>query len=114
ELIIGCNYGQDKDKRPGVQMIWDVKANKVVASIPGIGGTDMMEADLGLGLYYTASAGNAGGGALGVIDAKTHTLIQKIPTKDRAHSVAVNPKNHHVYVPEGINGCGCIRVFAPS
>ena len=114
ELFIGCNYGQDKDKRPGVQMIWDVKANKVVATIPGIGGTDMAEADLGLGLYYTASAGNAGGGVLGVIDAKTRTVIQKIPTKDRAHSVAINPKNHHVYVPEGINGCGCIRVFAPS
>jgi DNA-binding beta-propeller fold protein YncE len=115
ELIIGCNFGQTKDKRPPVQMVFDVKANKVTTTIAGIGGTDMSGADPGLGLYYTASAGNGEGSALGVIDAKTHTLIQKIPTAGRAHSVAVNTKNHHVYVPEGATGggCGCIRVFAP-
>jgi hypothetical protein len=115
ELIIGCNYGQTKDKRPPVQMIFDVKANKVTETIPGIGGTDMSGADPGLGLYYTASAGNGEGSALGVIDAKTHKLIQKIPTAGRAHSVAVNTKTHHVYVPDGAagGGCGCIRVFAP-
>jgi DNA-binding beta-propeller fold protein YncE len=114
ELIIGCNYGQTKDKRPPVQMIFDVKAGKVTETIPGIGGTDMSGADPGLGLYYTASAGNGEGSALGVIDAKTHKLIQKIPTAGRAHSVAVNTKTHHVYVPEAeMGGCGCIRVFAP-
>jgi DNA-binding beta-propeller fold protein YncE len=75
----------------------------------------MAEADVGAGMYYTASAGNGEGSALGVIDIKTHKLIQKIPTGGRAHSVAVNPKNHHVYVPEASvqGGCGCIRVFAP-
>jgi hypothetical protein len=115
ELVIGCNYGQTKDKRPPVQMIFDVKSLKVTETIPGIGGTDMTGADVGLGLYYTASAGNGEGSALGVIDAKTHKLIQKIPTAGRAHSVAVNTKTHHVYVPEGAagGGCGCIRVFAP-
>jgi len=113
ELIIGCNYGQTKDKRPPVQMIFDVKTLKVTETIPGIGGSDMSGADVGLGLYYTASAGNGEGSALGVIDAKTHKLIQKIPTAGRAHSVAVNTKTHHVYVPEGMGGCGCIRVFAP-
>jgi hypothetical protein len=116
EFILGCNFGQTKDKKPPVQMIWNIKLHKVTAVIPGIGGTDMAEADLGLGLYYTASAGNGEGAALGVIDAKTHKLIQKIPTAGRAHSVAVNQKNHHVYVPESalLGGCGCIRVFAPS
>jgi DNA-binding beta-propeller fold protein YncE len=96
-------------------MIFDVKANKVTATIEGIGGTDMAEADVGAGMYYTASAGNSEGSALGVIDIKTHKLIQKIPTGGRAHSVAVNPKSHHVYVPEASTqgGCGCIRVFAP-
>jgi hypothetical protein len=115
ELVIGCNYGQTKDKRPPVQMIFDVKTNKVTETIPGIGGTDMTGADPGVGLYYTASAGNGEGSALGVIDAKTHKLIQKIPSAGRAHSVAVNTKTHHVYLPEGAagGGCGCIRVFAP-
>lgn len=116
ELIIGCNYGQTKDKRPAVQVIFDLKAQKVTHVIQGIGGTDMAEADVALGMYYTASAGNGEGSALGVIDAKTHQLIQKIPTSGRAHSVAINPKTHHVYVPESAaaGGCGCIRIFAPS
>jgi len=116
ELILGCNYGQTKDKMPAVQMTFDVKTKKVTHVIEGIGGTDMAEADVGLGLYYTASAGNRDGAALGVIDAKTHKLIQKIATNGRAHSVAVNPKTHHVYVPESAaaGGCGCIRVFAPG
>ncbi|HLH98710.1 MAG TPA: hypothetical protein VKW08_26670 [Xanthobacteraceae bacterium] len=115
EIMIGCNYGQTKDKRPPVQMIFDVKQNKITETMPGIGGTDMTGADAGLGLYYSAASGNGEGSALGVFDAKTHKLIQKIPTAGRAHSVAVNTKNHHVYVPEGTEGggCGCIRVFAP-
>lgn len=97
-------------------MIFDVKTNKVTATIPGIGGTDMAEADVKLGLYYTASAGNAEGSGLGVIDAKAYMLIQKIPTAGRAHSVAVNPKNHHVYVPEAQTqgGCGCIRICSDA
>jgi hypothetical protein len=73
ELIIGCNYGQAKDKRPPVQMVFDVKTGKVTQTITGIGGTDM-----------SGSAGNGEGSALGVIDAKTYKLIQKIPTAGRA------------------------------
>src|SRR5258708_9748501 len=53
ELIIGCNYGQAKDKRPAVQMIFDVKLNKITAIIPGIGGTDMAGADLALPPPFT-------------------------------------------------------------
>ena len=35
ELIIGCNYGQTKDKRPPVQMTFDVKTSKVTADHSG-------------------------------------------------------------------------------
>src|ERR1700693_2376925 len=61
ELIIGCNYGQTKDKRPPVQMIFDIKANKVTATIPGIGGTDMTGGGTGLGPFSNAPRGKREG-----------------------------------------------------
>ena len=115
ELMIGCNFGTIKDGMRAQQAIFNVETGKVTY-IPGAGGTDETAADNVLGRYYSAAARNKDPGPIvAVIDAKTHTIIQKIPTKGQAHSIAVNPKNHHVFVPEsGSNGgCGCIRVFAP-
>jgi hypothetical protein len=58
---------------------------------------------------------------LGIIDAKTQTLEQVIPTVNQApgsaHSVAVNPHNNHALVPLPANNVfpaclnGCIAVF---
>jgi hypothetical protein len=115
ELMLGCNFGTAKDGMTAQQAVFNVKTGKVIY-IPGAGGTDETAADDVLGQYYSAAAGNKDPGpVVAVIDAKTHTIIQKIPTKDRAHSITVNPKNHQVFVPESSadGGCGCIRVFAP-
>jgi DNA-binding beta-propeller fold protein YncE len=52
---------------------------------------------------------------LGVIDAATNKLVQKIAIKGgNPHSVAVNDNDGHVFVPVGIadGGCGCIQVYA--
>jgi DNA-binding beta-propeller fold protein YncE len=57
------------------------------------------------------------GPVLGVIDAKTNKLVQKIDiTGGSPHSVAVNETNGHVYLPVGKpnGGCGCIQVYALS
>ena len=130
DLFIGCNFGTDADGMPPQQVIFNVKTGKAIYA-PGAGGTDETAADNGLGLYYSAATGMKGGPILAVFDAKTHKLIQSIPTKGRAHSVAVDPNNHHVFLPEsgyvqalvapgqapppGLqNGCGCIRIFAPE
>jgi hypothetical protein len=58
---------------------------------------------------------------LGVIDAKSQTLIQVIPTVNKApgsaHSVAVNPHNDLAFVPLPANNVfpsclnGCVAVF---
>jgi DNA-binding beta-propeller fold protein YncE len=65
--------------------------------------------------YYTASRGMPGGPVLGVIDAKTNKLVQKVALKGgNPHSVAVNDKNGYVFVPVGAQGggCSCIQVYA--
>jgi DNA-binding beta-propeller fold protein YncE len=54
---------------------------------------------------------------LGVIDAKTNKLVQKIAiTGGNPHSVASSEANGHVFVPVGAQngGCGCIQVYAPQ
>lgn len=130
DLFLGCNFGTDRDGMTPQQVIFNVKTGEAIY-VPGAGGTDETAADNKLGLYYSAAAGMKGGAILAVFDAKTHKLIQSIPTKGRAHSVTVNPNNHHVFLPESgyvqalvapgeppppglVNGCGCIRVFAPE
>ncbi|HVA13378.1 MAG TPA: hypothetical protein VNF99_09020 [Stellaceae bacterium] len=110
ELYLGCNL-------QGQQAIFNVKTGKVDAYVPGAGGSDETAADDVMGQYYSAAAGNKDPGpVLAVVDAKTRTIIQKIPTAGTAHSVAVDPKNHHVFLPEGDNdgGCSCVRVFAAA
>ena len=69
------------------------------------------------GQYYTASRDNPGGPVLGVIDAKTNTLVQKVAiTGGNPHSVTSSETTGHVYVPVGAvgGGDGMIHVFAPS
>ena len=120
DLILGCNAGntRNKDTLAPQQAIFDTATGKVKAYVPGAGGTDMSAADDKLGLYYTASVGNPDPGpVLAVIDAKTAKIVQKITTAGLAHSVAVDPNNHHVFVPSAggdFGGCGCIIVYAPQ
>jgi len=119
DLILGCNAGstRTKDGLTAQQALFNIKSGKVTY-IPGAGGTDMSAADDSIGQYYTASVASPDPGpVIAVIDAKTHSIIQEIPTTGLAHSVAADPKTHHVFVPEAggdFKGCGCIIVYAPS
>jgi DNA-binding beta-propeller fold protein YncE len=88
-----------------------------VATVPGIGGSDMVNYNKRNGQYYTASRDNPGGPALGVIDASSNKLVQTIPFKGGTpHSVTSSEANGHVYVPVGTagGGDGTIHVFAPA
>jgi hypothetical protein len=100
--------------------------------VAGVGGSDEVWFNPGDGRFYTASRNNPTGPVLGVIDARTQTLVQVAPTVNRppgtAHSVAVNPRNNHVFVPLPPNNVvaapandpaanclkGCVAVFAAS
>jgi hypothetical protein len=97
--------------------VYDVSTDKVVAYMPGIGGAGTSAVNAKAGQYYAAANNNPGGSALGVYDAKTNSMIQKISTWTGSHSIQVNLKNNHVYLPtRGNSGpCkGCIMVFAPE
>ncbi|HWF93605.1 MAG TPA: hypothetical protein VG291_01435 [Xanthobacteraceae bacterium] len=116
-VFLGCNAGVPRLGLPAKQVVVDTKSGKTVAEISGVGGSDESAVNKKAGQYYGALNGNPGGPILAVIDAKTNTLAQKIPTGPGAHSVAANESNGRVYVPIAVEanglkgGCGCITVF---
>ena len=116
-VFLGCNAGPARLGLPAKQVVVDTKAGKVVAEIPGVGGSDESAVNNKLGQYYGALNGNPGGPILAVIDAKTNKLLQKIPTGPGAHSVAASEANGRVYVPIAVEaaglkgGCGCVAVY---
>ena len=114
-FVLGCNA--DGDKMPAIITIMNYKTGKVVANVADIGGADMVTYNKKNDQYYIAARALKGGPVLGVIDAKTNKLVQKIAIAGgNPHSVASSETNGHVFVPVGAqnNGCGCIQVYAPQ
>ena len=96
----------------------------------GVGGNDEVWYNPGDNRYYLAARNQPGGSSpgnanfspvLGIIDARTMTLDQVVPTFNQApgsaHSVAVDPRNNHALVPLPVNNIvhdchtGCIAVY---
>jgi len=112
-FVLGCSTRKDV-----FIAVMNAKSGKLVATIPDIGGADMVAYSKKNNQYYIGGGNNPGGGTLGVIDAATNKLVQKIAMKGAStpHSVAVDDNTGHVLVPGGggEGGCSCIQVLAPA
>ncbi len=114
-FVLGCDA--NGEEMPAEIVVMSARSGTVVATVPGIGGADMVNYNARNGQYYTASRGNPGGPALGVIDATTNKLLQTIRIEGGTpHSVTSSEANGHVYVPVGATGGGDgkVHVFAPA
>lgn len=113
-MVLGC--GANGEKIPAIIVIMSTRTGKVVASIPEIGGADMVDYNKRNNQYYVAARTMKGGPVLGVIDAATNKLIQKISLPGgNPHSVASSEANGHVFVPVGASGGdGAVHVYAPQ
>jgi len=94
----------------------DPRTGRTGKPIPQGADSDQVWYDAGSNSYYFAhsAAGPAGApaGAVSVVNAATETFVEDIHFEGAGvHSVAVNAKNHHIFVP--VNGKG-IFVVAPS
>jgi hypothetical protein len=142
DLLLGCSVAfdtagaawsaADANTAAPASLIMNAKTGKVEQAVNGVAGNDEVWFNSGDGRYYLAARSNPGGPVLGVIDAKSQTLVQVVPTINTAgkafvypsgssHSVAVDPQNDHVFVPLPANNVfpsclnGCIGVFgAPN
>jgi hypothetical protein len=73
---------------------------KVQTPITGITGSDEVWFNSGDGRYYTGSNRDLSGAKLGVIDAQTNKLIEKIPQSSGSHSVAADAFRNLIFVPQ--------------
>jgi len=112
KLLVGCGASGGNST-----VVLDPTAGTIHV-VHGIGGEDQVWYDAASGLYFTASRLDASGPVLGIIDANTDLLLQKVPTTPADHSVAVDPLTGDAFVPlGGVAGntvCpnGCIGVYA--
>ena len=138
DLLIGCSVAfdtagnvwsaADPNTAAPISVIMDAKNGSIDRQVTGVSASDEVWFNRGDGRYYLAARNQPGGPVLGVIDAKSQTLVQLVPTinvggkafvfpSGTAHSVAANPHNNHVYVPLAANNVvpyclnGCIAVF---
>ena len=134
DLLIGCSVVFDTAGAPWtrdpaalapsakpISVIMDARNGSIDKNVEGVGGNDEVWFNPGDGRYYLAARANPTGPVLGIVDAKTQTLDQIVPTVSQApgsaHSVAVNPHNNHAFVPFPANNVapncnnGCIAVY---
>ncbi len=108
-MLVGCAA-----RVPAQSIVIDLRDGSTVAVIRQVGASDEVWYNPGDKNYYLAASNDPRGPSLGIIDARTNTWIQNVPTNRGAHSVAANRANRHIYVPMGPPRCvpGCIGVFA--
>jgi hypothetical protein len=87
-------------------------------SITNTGGVDEVWYNPGDNKYYLAARDMLPGPAMGVIDAATNLWLANLPVNTNAHSIAVDPKTNHVFMPQQAGaicgtsaGAGCIDVI---
>jgi hypothetical protein len=85
----------------------DPRDGRVLKTIPQVGDADEVWYDPGSNSYYfahsvngAAEAATARAGAIGIVNAATDDFVADIPIEGAGvHSVAVNAKNNHIFVP---------------
>ena len=127
-VLLGCTPGNNPSDT--ITLVINA-ATKVQTPITGITGSDEVWFNSGDGRYYTGSSRDPGGAKLGVIDANSNTLIEKIPQSSGSHSVAADAQRNLIFVPQvapasvvgpggdttavGVGICGsnsgCVAVF---
>jgi hypothetical protein len=106
-LLLGCT----PQNRPADDTTLVINAKtKNFANIGGITGSDEVYYNAGDNRYYTGGSRDcgkaagcpapAGGAVLGVINAETNLLIEKIPQSQNSHSVAADARNNKIFVPQ--------------
>jgi hypothetical protein len=99
QLCIGCSKAAVVAGFAPRSLIMDVRTGEVLATIKDVGGSDEVWYNTGSGHYYLAAAAMTGGPVLGIIDAKTLTWVENVPTAEDSHSVAADARTNRVFVP---------------
>ena len=118
DILVMC-AGHDGRTFPPVTYILNGTTGAILSTIYNVGGADQAWYNPGDSKYYLGASNMTPGPVLGVIDAISKQWLQNVPTTPFSHSVAVDPKNNHIFVPLGAGPLcqsqgpnGCVGVYA--
>ena len=112
-FLVGC-ADHDGEAFPPNEYVIDGSSGKILVEITNVGGVDEVWYNPGDNRYYLAARDMPTGPMMGVIDAKTNTWLENIPTGPNSHSIAVDPSTNQAFVPlqagatcttQSSNGC---------
>jgi len=116
-FLVGC-ADHDGEAFPPNEYIINGTTLATVATIWNTGGVDEIWYNPGDNRYYTAGR-DMSPPQMGVIDAGSNLWLANFPTSTNAHSIAVDPKTNHVFMPQQAGAIcgtqvsnGCIDVIA--
>jgi len=116
-LVVCADH--DGEAFPSNEYVIDGSSGQILATINNVGGVDEIWYNPTDNKYYLAARDMLPGPVMGVIDAGTNQWLTNIPVGTNAHSIAVEPSNNHVFMPQQagaicgtIAGAGCIDVIA--
>ncbi len=120
DVLVGCADHDGRAFSPSTVII-NGTTGQVITTINFVGAVDETWYNPGDNNYYLAARDMPSGPVLGVINAKSRLWLQNVPTNGNAHSVAVDPKNNHIFVPlpsgssancQSAAADGCVGVYA--
>ena len=133
-FLVGCADHDGQAFPPNEYIITFTPGANIVCAMPNsvppvtpvncvpittVGGVDETWYNPTDGKYYLAARDMLPTAQMGVIDAKTNQWLANMPTGSNAHSISVDPKTNHVFVPlqsgavcTTLNSYGCVGVAA--
>jgi hypothetical protein len=118
-ILLGCT----PQNNPNDKTTLVINAVSLVQTqIVNITGSDEVWYNSGDNRYYTGSSRDCGlaagcphgGAVLGVIDAATNLLIEKVPQSSNSHSVAADAKHNFIFVPQVCTVSSSAPTFCPG
>ena len=119
-LFVGCSSDQIATYNYAASYVMDVWDGRIIANISGLSGIDQVTYSKTTNAFYAAARdmtidgrnGSTPMPIIGVVDAKTLKMVQKVPTGDTvlAHAVSVDESSGNMVVPERQLG---IVVYSP-
>jgi hypothetical protein len=116
-FLVGC-ADHDGEAFPPNEYVINGTSGAILATINNTGGVDEIWYNPGDNKYYTAGR-DMSPPQMGVIDAGSNQWLANFPVNTNAHSIAVDPKTNHVFMPQQAGAIcgtqtsnGCIDVIA--
>jgi hypothetical protein len=116
-FLVGC-ADHDGEAFPANEIIIDGTTLQTIATITNVGGVDEIWYNPGDNKYYLAARDMLPYPVMGVIDAGTNQWLANFQVNTNAHSIAVDPNDNHVFMPQQagticgtIASAGCISVI---